>query len=148
MKVGFQYGIGGYSGKLDGLVYYYDKVGGRVYARKWVYPRLTQENERIGIISDNLFALKPSDAYKDNLRLNVTRYNALKSAEHKPVRSWVNIYLKMMYNMAKLMPEVDLRTISRETIYQNDLPCKSVKQAVEAGLLPVVKGYERMNAEI
>jgi hypothetical protein len=46
------------------------------------------------------------------------------------------------------MPEVDLRTISRETIYQNDLPCKSVKQAVEAGLLPVVKGYERMNAEI
>ena len=148
MKVGFQYGLAGYTGKLDGLVYYYDKVGGRVYARKWVYPRLTQENVRIGSISDNLFAIQPSEAYKDNLRMYVPRYNTLKVAEHRPVRSWVNIFLKMMYNMAKQMPEVDLRTISREQIYQNNMPCISVKQAVEAGLLPEVKGYERMTAEM
>lgn len=148
MKVGFQYGIGGYTGKLDGLVYYYDKLGGRVYARKWVYPRLTQENERVGSISEQVFALKPSEAYKANLRRYAARYNALKATEHQPVRSWVNVYLKLMYNMAKLMPEVDLRTLSREQIYQQELPCRSVKQAVEAGLLPVVDGYERMVAEI
>jgi hypothetical protein len=53
-----------------------------------------------------------------------------------------------MANMAKLYPEIDLKTITREQIYQENLPCISVKKAVEAGVLPQVNGYERMEALI
>jgi hypothetical protein len=148
MKVGFQYGLHGYTGKLDGLVYYHDKLAGRTYARRWVYPRHTQENERIGSVTENLLAIAPSEAYKDNLRLYLTRYNALKSAECRPLRSWVNLYLKLMYAMGKALPEIDLRSLSREQIYRDNLACISVKTAVEAGLLPKVIGYDRLVQEI
>jgi len=53
-----------------------------------------------------------------------------------------------MANMAKMNPEIDLKTITRQQIYQENLPCISVKNAVEAGILPPVKGYERMTALI
>jgi hypothetical protein len=43
---------------------------------------------------------------------------------------------------------VDLSTITREFIYENDLPCISVKRAVEAGLLTPVNGYELLTQEM
>lgn len=142
MKVRFQYGLAGYTGKVDGLVYCYCKDLGRVYARRNTYPRLTQENERIGSITSALFALNPGSAYKDDLYLYRIRYNALRENSDCPVRSWSAMYLKMMYLMAKADSSINLRTLSREEIYARNLPCISVKKAVEAGLLPAVYGYE------
>ncbi|HNW24081.1 MAG TPA: hypothetical protein PLE33_02800 [Candidatus Cloacimonas sp.] len=148
MKVKFQYGLAGYTGKADGLVYCFDRTSGIVYARKKVYPRLTKENARIGNISHNLFSLKPANEYKDDLRLYLMSYNGLRENSSHPLRSWVNLYLRLMTNMAKRNPDIDLKTITRQQIYQENLPCISVKNAVEAGILPPVKGYERMTALI
>ena len=148
MKVNFQYGLAGYTGKADGLVFCYDRSSGIVYARKRVYPRLTAENARIGNISHNIFALKPAEEYKDDLRLYLMRYNGLRENSPKHLRSWVNLYHRIMANMAKMNPEIDLKTITRQQIYQENLSCISVKNAVEAGILPPVKGYERMTALI
>jgi hypothetical protein len=60
MKVTFQYGLAGYTGKVDGLVYCYSKELGRVYARRNTYPKLTAENERVGSITSAIFSIKPS----------------------------------------------------------------------------------------
>jgi hypothetical protein len=142
MKVSFQYGLAGYTGKAQGLVYYFDRRAGRVYARRNTYPTLTQENERVGSITKNLLALQPTAEYKENLSLYLMKYNSLAQNYAKPLRSWVNLFLKLMYNLAKADPSIDLRTITREYIFEHDLPCISVKKAVEAGLLPEVYGYE------
>jgi hypothetical protein len=53
-----------------------------------------------------------------------------------------------MYNMAKADPGIDLKTLTREYIYMHDLPCISVKKAVEAGILPEVYMYEAYSNEI
>ncbi|NLM90621.1 MAG: hypothetical protein GX179_05475, partial [Candidatus Cloacimonetes bacterium] len=45
-------------------------------------------------------------------------------------------------------PEIDLKTLTRQQIFADNLPCKSIKSAVEAGILPPVNGYERMTALI
>lgn len=148
MKVSFQYGLAGYTGKADGLVYCYSKAMGRVYARRNTYPRLTSENERVKNITSALFAVKPSTAYCDDLRYYLTRYNALRENRDHPMRSWSALYLKLMYDMAKQDPGIDLHTLSRSYIYAQNLPCISVKRAVEAGLLPVVYDYQRFEAEI
>ncbi|HQP62758.1 MAG TPA: hypothetical protein PK713_01745, partial [Candidatus Cloacimonas sp.] len=95
-----------------------------------------------------IFALQPSEVYKNDLRLYLLRHNGLKANRYKQLRSWVNLYHLLMANMAKLYPEIDLKTITREQIYQENLPCISVKKAVEAGVLPQVNGYERMEALI
>ncbi|MDD2229085.1 MAG: hypothetical protein PHY48_06705 [Candidatus Cloacimonetes bacterium] len=148
MKVSFQYGLAGYTGKADGLVYCYNKALGRVYARKNTYPKLTAENERVGSISSNLFRIKPSPAFREDISIYLTRYNALRINNTKPVRSWSALYLKLMYDMAKQDSSINLKTLTRSQIYENNLPCISINIAVEAGLLPVVKGYERLEGNI
>ncbi|MDD2332581.1 MAG: hypothetical protein PHI68_08015 [Candidatus Cloacimonetes bacterium] len=44
--------------------------------------------------------------------------------------------------------ELDLESITKTAIYEQDLPCISVKRAVEDGLLPEVLGYERFTAQM
>ncbi|PKN78978.1 MAG: hypothetical protein CVU48_06625 [Candidatus Cloacimonetes bacterium HGW-Cloacimonetes-1] len=148
MKVTFQYGLAGYTGKADGLVFCYSRTLGRVYARRNTYPRLTPENERVKSITSSLFAIQPSKAYCDDLRFYISRYNSLRENHAHPVRSWPELYLKLMYKMAKTIPNIDLFTMTREYIYEHELPCISIKSAVEAGLLPAVYDYTRFNSEI
>lgn len=148
MKVTFQYGLAGYTGKADGLVYCYSKQLGRVYARRNTYPKLSPENERVGTITAALFAIKPGKAFVNDLYNYRIRYNTLRENHQHPMRSWSALYLKMMYNMAKDEPTINLRTITRGEIYSSELPCISIKKAVEAGLLPVVIGYEAFTQEL
>ena len=144
MKVKFQYGLAGYTGKADGLVFCYNRRLGRVYARKNVPPKLVENHHQRGSIT-NLHSLQPSIGFKNDLRLYLLRYNGLPENADKTMYSWVNIYLKMMYQMAKLYPETDLEHLTRDYIYTNNLPCSSVKRAVEAGLLPKVRDWEQLD---
>lgn len=148
MKVTFQYGLAGYTGKLDGLVFCNNRELGKAYARKYRYPRLTEGNERIGSVTSALFALKPSKAYQDDMYLYRKRYNALRENSGCPVRSWSAMYLKLMYRMVKADGSIDLRTLTREELYARKLPCISVKMAVEAGLLPAVYAYTELTHEL
>ncbi|PKN72168.1 MAG: hypothetical protein CVU50_08480 [Candidatus Cloacimonetes bacterium HGW-Cloacimonetes-3] len=148
MKVSFQYGLAGYTGKADGLVYCYSKELGRVYARRNTYPKLTSENVRVGSITTALFAIKPSKEFQNDLYLYRVRYNALRENHRQPVRSWSALYLKMMYNMAKADSTIDLKTLTRDDIYAQELPCISINKAVEAGLLPIVYDYETYVLEL
>ena len=148
MKVSFQYGLAGYTGKADGIVYCYHRRLGIVYARKKRYPKLNENNFKIGSITKNLHALKPSTRYKDDIRTYITRYNALKNTKKHQYYSWVNLYICLMTDMAKANPGIDLRNLTREYIYLHDLPCISVKKAVEAGLLIPVYDYISLTHEL
>lgn len=144
MKVSFQYGLGGYTGKADDLVYCYHRKLGIVYARKQRYPKLNDNNVKIGATTRNLHSLKPSEGYKNDLRTYIARHNALKNTQKQQYYSWVNLYLKLMADMAKSDPAINLLTLSREYVYVHDLPCINVKKAVEAGLLIPVYDYQSL----
>ena len=49
---------------------------------------------------------------------------------------------------AKYPEQVDLKTITKEQILEQQLPCLSVKTAVEDGLLTKVPGYQYLDKEI
>ena len=53
-----------------------------------------------------------------------------------------------MHALAKADPTIDLRTLTREEIYARDLPCISVKRAVEGGLVVKLKKWEFLKEEI
>jgi hypothetical protein len=82
------------------------------------------------------------------MRTYLGRYNALKQNEGRYIRSWVNLYLKLMREMAKQDSTIDLITLTREDIFTKDLPCISVKKAVEAGLLPKVYDWQHLDREM
>lgn len=148
MKVGFNDGMGVLSGKFSDIVYCYSRKYGYKYARRLVYPTLTSVNEAIGSKSANIWGLEPSEAYRQDLRDYVQIYDGMRNHYRSPFRAWSCLYTKLMYLVESAYPEVDLRTITRDYIYANDLPCISIKKAVEAGLLKPVKGWENMLGEL
>jgi len=148
MKVKFMTGYPGLSGKSSEIVYCYSKLTGLFYARMNTYPSLTTENERIGSISAILFRIKPSEGFKADLRRYLDSYNSLRVNRNNPLRSWSALYVRMMYELARQNSDIDLRYLTRELIYQEDLPCRSVRRAVEAGILPQVEYWEAYTREI
>lgn len=139
--------LGEFTGKLDGLIYYRSRISGKLYVRRqWIckdhpaYPAFTNANRAI-------FALNPANAYIQNLKDYLRQYNMLPQNDNKPVHAWTNIYTKLMFAMQKSMPETaELSTITRVKIQENNLPCRNLKEAIEAGLLPRVNRYERFVA--
>jgi hypothetical protein len=141
--------LGEFTGKLDGLIYYKSRRTGKLYVRRqWEFKHHPAHQE-FGSAQKAIYAIQPSEGYKQNLKNYLYCYNNLPDRSNENCQTWTNIYAKLMFAMQKALPEtVDLKYISRRQVEEQNLPCGTVKMAVEAGLLPVMKGYERLTAPI
>ncbi|HNX36989.1 MAG TPA: hypothetical protein PL124_01610 [Candidatus Cloacimonadota bacterium] len=148
MKATFIGQIQGYSGKYKQVVYCQSRMFGTTYVRQNVYPTITEHHVEQGSKTAAIFAVLPSEGYKEDMKDYLYRYNSLGSKEQRPIRTWANLYMKLMFNMTVQDTSIDLRTITRDYIYEHDLPCVSLKRAIEAGLLPKVSTWERYINEI
>lgn len=159
MKVRFKNMIQSYTGKCDGLIYYFNPRLNRTIVRSHVPQRITAHNLRFGAIAENLRNLGISAGYKSDLAVYVDAWNSKAANWHHQINNWCNIWMKLMYALGKTYyldgfkipdpepdpPEhsrIDLATLTRADIYDASLPCISVKSAVEAGLIPSLRGYE------
>jgi hypothetical protein len=141
MKPTFKNMIMSYSGKCDGLVYCYSTRYKKQYVRKYVVGEPTAQNGKIKAVSQNLKSLNLSTGYKQDLFHYTERYMSRKEKDRKNVGNWYNVFTMIMWAMAKQL-HLDLATLTREQIETDNLPCRTVKQAVEAELIPPVLDYE------
>lgn len=149
MKVTFKNMIHGFVGKADEMIYYTNKRTGKIYARKTFSFDKHSGQPPFRQAQKQIYLIKPSDEYKFNLYDYCLSYNELPENQAKQVFSWCQIYNKLMWAMQKAMPaQVDLKTITREQIFEQNLPCKTLKSAIEYGLLPMVEGYQRWDKQI
>jgi len=148
MKASFKNLLSGLSGVLDDKILYYHSVLEVCLLRSKPEFVPNSRTDRLKQIMQNLQGISPSAEYKQNFKDYLIQYNNLKANKHKRLISWSNLYLKMFYAMQKALPEVDLLTITREQIEMQNLPCKTVKNAIDAGLLPKVNDYQRYNRNI
>jgi hypothetical protein len=116
--------------------------------RKYVKPDNAANTNRTKIIMANLQLILPSNLYKADFKRYANDYRNLKEGKDNPIASWYNLYIKMLFAMQKSLPEVNLETLNRVQIYDQNLPCKSVCAAIEAGLFPPVENYQGYNQEI
>jgi hypothetical protein len=149
MKIMFKYLLNGYTGKADDLVLYYNRNLNKIIARRRPKVKITETHINFSIISKNMRNLNISPAYKEDFKVYADLYSRLKDNQWKPVTGWYNLFMKMMYAMAKADPEnIDLKTVTRAQIETEALPCITVKDAVSAGLLPPVRICERLDNPI
>lgn len=147
MKVLFKHLISGYTGKMDDAVIYYNKYLNKVIIRKLPKVKIGEHHNRFKRICQNIYALAPSDAYKDDIYHYSQALRKNKSHRYDGLLVWNNLYSKIMFNMAKAMPlSVNLETLTRAEIETEDLPCRTIKQAVEANLIPYVKDYQTLTS--
>jgi hypothetical protein len=139
----------GIAGNVDGMIYYVNKRTGLTLARKMFKFKNHPGQPAFRTAQKKIYAIHPSQAYQMNLRDYLALYNGLEANEQKQLTTWSNVYNKLMFAMQKAMPEkVDLKTITRAQIESQNLPCRTLKAAIDAGLLPKVKGYERLTNQI
>jgi hypothetical protein len=142
MKVLFKNLLKAYSGHCDGLVYYYNPLVDKILCRRYVKPRASSGNARFIEINRRLKELSPSPEYLSDLR-----YYAALASDRKQHLNWRNVYLKMMFALQRELG-TDLATLTKAQIYDQSLPVKSVREAIEAGLLEPVVDYLRLDAVI
>jgi len=135
----------GYTGMADGSVIYYSPKMRRYLLRRAPHGEIHDGQSRFAQIQKQIFSLEPSLAFKEDIKAYLPKYNALRANLEKPLLSWNYLYSKMMWSMHHIY-KVDLASIEREQL--PDLPCKSLAAAIDAGLLPKVKGWEGFTAEI
>ena len=148
MRAYFKNMLQAYRGTCDGLVYYYNPRLQRIIVRPHVKPRPSVQTRRFAAIATNLKALAPSEAFKTDMTVYTDIYNRRLGSKSRPehiLSNWYNAFMKMMYALQASDPGIDLEFLERIHIENNDLPCRSVKRAVEAGLLEPVPGYELLD---
>jgi len=145
MKVEFKWGVRGFSGYADDAVYMYNRRLKKSYMRLYTYPARNPSADRAKLVMANLKLLQPSKGFKLNYYDYMLAFNELPENEYRQMLCWNNLYLRVMYAMQKRVLGVDLATLTRQDIYDRNLPCITVKAAVEAGYLPGVKDYERFD---
>ena len=149
MKLSLLPFITGLSGRLGKLVFCIEKKSGACWSRIYVKPELTENNHEFGSASKNLSNIyhQASEGYIEDLRNYSDRYNLNSDKISRGLKAYTS-FTKMMYALKRTHPAVDLRTLSLEEIMEEDLPVRSVKEAVDNELLPAVKRYEELNCSI
>jgi hypothetical protein len=143
LKVKLSYGVAGLTGKKDSVVYCYSKESGQVYSRDYVKPDESASNVSFAAIQKNLWNIHPSHAFVEDLRAYMEVFNRLRPQRLAPYHRWNNLYISILYEMQRLMPQqVNLATLTREQIYEQNLPCKTVAAAVQSNLILPVPGYD------
>lgn len=116
--------------------------------RAWPKRNVMAGNIGFREIMANLRRLQPALGFKEDMQMYMWQYNGLAVNKYNPVKVWNNLFMKVMFAIAKAYPGINLKTITKEEIYTLDLPCIYVYRLVEAGLLPPVKGYQTLVRKI
>ncbi len=144
MKVKTDFGVQGMRGKMGKLIFYKLPNSDVTITRSMPvhFTEAAQHND-YRLIAQNLRDIQPSVAFKNDFKVYTSLYKDLPDAK-KSVSGWYNLYISMLWTMQKA-GMVDLKTLTRQQIYDDNLPCKSVKSAVQAGLLPAVLNYQLLD---
>ena len=148
MKVTFKYGIGTFQGKLDNSVFWPQKSGLASVMRKFTYPTLTIQNERIGLIGKNLAFLwhQILSGWRADIYNYARRYYTQYGSEDMfdPARSPYAFYTKAMWNFYKDDPDhIDLSTITTEDIMVTGVnKIYTVRSCIVNGYLRTIDFYE------
>ncbi len=147
MKPKFNHSHKGYSGKLDGLVYGMYNGEQMCLAHTFLEPTPTANTQLMKTICLNLAAVYNSAqaTYIADLKTYSRKFKAkIKKNKQLPPSSKA-LFIKMLWAWHKVNPtENDLAVVTAEDIIDKNIACKSVKDAVDAGYLPRVDGYQTL----
>lgn len=148
MKAKFKNCVKCLCGKNDEQVFYSYPGREEVYVRKYAKAEHNPSAERFKAIMANLKLLQPSTGYIRDFKNYLLQYNKLRENSDHRLSAWSNLYQKVLFGMVKVIPGLDLATLTKAQILEQNLPCRSVKAAIDWELLPTVRDYERYNALI
>jgi len=148
MKATVKLALPGYTGNMDDLVIYYNSKLNKLIARK----KRTSDYVPDNSITKEIYAfarrINLSADYKKDCDKYINAYNSKNRRNGKAMSSWPSVWMKVMRAQKKLIPDLDLNTLTREQAIEANLGCISVAKAVEAGFLENVPGHQKLTNQI
>ena len=148
MKAKLKVLLPGFTGNMDDVVVYYNSKLNKYIARKKVKPKFTPDHSLTQQMHAFRRRISVSEDYIDDCREYIRLFNQKFRRQGRAMSTWPNVYMKIMRALKKQYPEIDFATLTREGVLDQNLPCKSVAAAVEAGYLEKVPGFEKLDMDI
>jgi len=148
MKAKVKLMLPGFTGNMDDVVIYYNAHLNKYIARKKVMPTFTPDNQIVKDIFAFARRIKLSEGYLTDCREYIKLFNRKNRRHGIAMSTWPNVFLKVMRKMIDEHPELDIKTLTREEILVKELPCRNIADAIDAGYLDKVPGYEKLNSDI
>jgi len=148
MKAKVKMAIPGYTGKLDDIVIYFNSKLNCTIVRKRVKPVQSISNKDFKTAVKLINKLQVSEDFRQDCRDYVSRYNQKNRRHNRAYAAWTNLFIRIMLRLKNKYPDLDLASLTREEIYENDYPCRSVFKAVKNGLIDKVRDSQSLTHEI
>ena len=140
--------ISQFDNKDGNYVIYYNSKLDKYIVRRKVIPKPTINNKLMKEIFNFAKRINISEEYKEDCRKYIQRYNSEYHSQGKPMSTWPNVFLKIMREMLKAYPDLDLKKLTREEIIKKNLPCQSLASAIQAGYLKKVRDWRKLTGSI
>jgi len=148
MKAKVKMAIPGYTGKLDDIVIYFNSKLNCTVVRKRVTPEQSISNTDFRTTVKMIKRLAVSEDFRQDCRDYVTRYNQKNRRHNRAYAAWTNLFIKIMLRFKSRFPDIDLATLTKAEIYENDYSCQSVYRAVRDGLVDKVRDFQSLSHAI
>ena len=144
MKAKLKIMLPGFTGNMDDVVIYYNAKLNKYIARRKVIPTFTPDNKIVKEIHAFRRRINVTEAYLDDCREYVRLFNQKFRKQGRAMSTWPNVYMKVMRAMKNQFPEINFNTLAREQVQEYQLPCRTISDAVRAGYLEKVPGFEQL----
>lgn len=144
MKAKLKIMLPGFTGNMDDVVIYYNAKLNKYIARRKVIPTFTPDNKIVKEIHAFRRRINVTEAYLDDCREYVRLFNQKFRKQGRAMSTWPNVYMKVMRAMKNQFPEINFNTLTREQVQEYQLPCRTISDAVRAGYLEKVPGFEQL----
>ena len=146
MKVKFKFGIQTYSGTVDEMTFGSYRKNSLCIGRKYVTPKLTENNTSMGAKLKNLAIVYGSvtSGYLDELK-TYAGLNSVNVPKTKLPPTAFAIFVKMLYLFSELdSGHIDLATVTYTDLQTLGTDIASIAAAVENGYLASVAGADEL----
>jgi len=148
MKATVKLALPGFAGNMDDVVIYYNSKLNKVITRRKGTSNYVPDYS----ITKDIYAfarrINLSADYKKDCDKYIRAYNSKNRSKGKAMISWPAVWMKLMRAQKKLLPDLDLNTLTREQAIEANLGCISIAKAVEAEFLEKVPGHQKMTSLI
>lgn len=148
MKAKLKIMLPGFTGNMNDVVVYYNSHLNKYITRRKVMPTFVPSNKDMKEIFALGRRIKISAGYKADCTEYIKRFNRINRRHGRALSTWPNVFLKLMRAQHQALPELDYKTLTREQIIAQNLPCRTIGIAVAAGYLEKVPGFEELENTI
>lgn len=144
MKAKLKIMLPGFTGNMNDVVIYYNARLNKYITRRKVIPKFTPDNSIVKEIHAFRRRINVTQAYLDDCREYIRLFNQKFRKQGRAMSTWPNVYMKVMRSLKKQYPDVNFKTLTRENVIVQNLPCRTIADAVRAGYLEQVPDYEKL----